>query len=198
MMRIAGGVPGKARQELAAWPGLLQSVRMTNYPGPSGAALIEAIAGAGVRFVAALPDIVTSDGLLWPISRDARFRLIRLCKEDEGVAICAGLAFTGQRAVLLMQQTGLVDSLNAIRAIAVEYRQPICMVVGMQGKEAEVRSAASSRYGVRIVPAILDAMGIEHFDIEGPGDEAALGPAIARAYELERPFVALVGRAVAR
>jgi sulfopyruvate decarboxylase TPP-binding subunit len=29
-----------------------------------------------------------------------------------------------------MQRTGLVDSLNAIRAVAMEYGQPICMLVG--------------------------------------------------------------------
>lgn len=167
-----------------------------NLPGPSGAAMLDAIAAANVRFVAAVPDIVTSDGLLWPLSRDGRFRLIRLCKEDEGVSICTGLAFTGQRAVLMMQQTGLMDSLNAIRAIAVEYRQPVCMVVGMQGKEPELRVRDSARYGVRIVPPILDVMGIEHIEIEGPGDEAALTAAIERAYREERPVVALVGRTV--
>ena len=159
--------------------------------------MIAALHAADIRFVAALPDIVTSDGLLWPLSRDPRFKLIRLCKEDEGVSICTGLAFTGNRAVLLMQQTGLLDSLNAIRAIAVEYSQPICMVVGMQGKESGLLPHQSARYGVRIVPAILDAMGIDHFNIEGPGDEAALSPAITRAYALQRPVVALVGRTVA-
>ena len=158
--------------------------------------MAHAIAQAGVRFVAALPDIVTSDGLLWPLSRDPRFRLIRLCKEDEGVAICTGLAFTGQRAVLLMQQTGLMDSLNAIRAVAVEYAQPVCMIVGLQGKEADCLPAASARYGVRIVPPILDVMGIDHISIEGPGDEAALLPAIERAYALARPVIVLVGRTV--
>ena len=166
------------------------------HPGPSGTALIGALHQAQVRFIATLPDIVTSDHLLWPLSRDDRFRLIRLCKEDEGVAICTGLAFTGNRSVLLMQQTGLVDSLNSIRAIAVEYRQPVCMVVGLQGKEPDSRPETSTRYGVRIVPAILDAMGIDHFSIEAPGDEAQLAPAIDRAYTLQRPVVALIGRTV--
>ncbi len=87
--------------------------------GPRGADIIAALKAARVEFVAAVPDIVTSDGLLWPISRDPSLRLIRLCKEDEGVSICTGLAFCGRRAVLMMQQTGLMDSLNSIRAIAV-------------------------------------------------------------------------------
>lgn len=144
----------------------------------------------------AVPDIVTSNGLLWPLSRDPAFRLVRLCKEDEGVSICAGLAAAGRRSVLLMQQTGLMDSLNAIRAIAVEYAQPVCMVVGLQGKEPERTAEGSDRYGVRIVPAILDAMGIDRIAIEGPGDEAALASSIARAYARSRPMAALIGRTV--
>ena len=84
--------------------------------------------------VAALLDIVTSDGLLWPISRDPDFRLIRVCKEDEGISICAALSYTDTRALMLMQQTGLLDSLNSIRSIAIEYQQPICMMIGLQGK----------------------------------------------------------------
>jgi sulfopyruvate decarboxylase subunit beta len=168
----------------------------SSHPGPSGAAILDAFAAAQVRFVAAVPDIVTSAGLLWPLSRDDRFRLVRLCKEDEGVSVCTGLAFTGHRAVLLMQQTGLMDSLNSIRAIAVEYAQPVCMVVGLQGKEADRPASQSKSYGVRIIEPVLDAMGIDRITVEGPGDEAALTGAIERAYALERPFVALIGRTV--
>ncbi|MDE0344557.1 MAG: decarboxylase, partial [Boseongicola sp.] len=56
---------------------------------PSGARIIELLKESGVGEVVALPDIVTSDGLLWPISRDPEIRLTRVCKEDEGVSICA-------------------------------------------------------------------------------------------------------------
>jgi sulfopyruvate decarboxylase subunit beta len=87
---------------------------------PSGAKLIAGIKAAGVREIVALPDIVTSDGLLWPVSRDPALRLTRICKEDEGVSICGAMSYNGTRAVLMMQQTGLMDSLNAIRAIGVD------------------------------------------------------------------------------
>jgi sulfopyruvate decarboxylase subunit beta len=168
------------------------------YPGPRGADIIAALKSARVEFVAAVPDIVTSDGLLWPISRDPALRLIRLCKEDEGISICTGLAFCDRRAVLLMQQTGLMDSLNSIRAIAVEYQQPVCMLVGLQGKEADRSASASAKYGVRIIEPVLDAMQIDHITVDSPADVADLGPAIARAYDLSRPVVALIGRTVAR
>lgn len=169
---------------------------MDAYPGPRGTDIIAALKQAGVSHVAALPDITTSAGLLWPLSEDRDLTLIRLCKEDEGVSICAGLAFCDRRAVLLMQQTGFFDSLNAIRAIAAEYGQPICMLIGLLQKEPDRAPTESERYGVRIVEPILDAMGIDYFCIEGPDDVAQLPGAIDNAYASSRPLAALIGRSV--
>lgn len=166
--------------------------------GLRGAAIIDALKAARVGHVASLPDITTSAGLLWPISRDPDLRLVRVSKEDEGVSICAGLAFCGKRAVLLMQQTGLMDSLNAVRAIAVEYGQPVCMLVGLLGKEPDRAPRDSASYGVRIVEPVLDAMEVDRLLIDGPGDAAALAPAIERAYAESRPLAALIGRTVER
>jgi sulfopyruvate decarboxylase subunit alpha len=144
-----------------------------------------------------LPDIVTSHGLLWPIARDSDFKLVRLCKEDEVVSICAALAISGRRAALLMQHTGMLDSINSIRGIACELQQPICMIVGLLAKEPNVPPTQSRSYGIRIVEPILDAMGIEHFCIEGPAQVAQLPSAIERAYTTSRPMVALIGQTVA-
>lgn len=164
-------------------------------PHPSGARIIEQIKAADVREIVALPDIVTSNGLLWPISRDPDFRLTRVCKEDEGVSICGAMSYNGTRAVLMMQQTGLMDSLNAIRAIGVDYELPVVMMVGLQGKEPHVPPEQSASYGVRIVRPVLDAMQISHSLIEEPGDVAHIPQAVAAAYSASRPHVFLIGRA---
>ena len=165
---------------------------------PRGSEIVDALKTARVGHVAALPDIVTSSGILWRLADDPAIRLIRLCKEDEGVSICAGLSYCDRRAVLLMQQTGLMDSLNAIRAIAVEYGLPVCMVVGLLGKEPDRAPADSENYGVRIVEPVLDAMGIDRIGIETSPDVARLAPAIDRAYARSRPVVALIGRRIER
>src|SRR5690242_2865429 len=87
----------------------------------AGSSIIREIRAANIEFVISVPDITTSEGLLRPLARLASPRLIRVCKEDEGVGICAGLAHCGKRALLLIQQTGMLDSINAIRGVAVEY-----------------------------------------------------------------------------
>jgi sulfopyruvate decarboxylase subunit alpha len=160
----------------------------------SGASIIREIAASGIEFVVSVPDITTSEGLLRPLVRAGTPRVIRICKEDEGIGICAGLAHCGKRALLLIQQTGLLDSINAIRGVAVEYELPICMMVGLLQKEPHLRPRESQRYGVRIVEPILDAMGIAYHEIEGEADVAKIKPAIDDAYAGSRPVVLLIGQ----
>jgi sulfopyruvate decarboxylase TPP-binding subunit len=162
----------------------------------SGRTIIGALKQARIEFVVALPDATMSEHVLWPLSKDKDFKLVRVCKEDEGVSICAGMTSCGRRAALLMQYTGLLDSINAIRAIAVELAQPICMLVGMLSKEAGVPVVHSKHYSVRIVEPILGALGVDHFCMEENADVALLPPAIDRAYARSLPFVGLVGHRV--
>jgi sulfopyruvate decarboxylase subunit alpha len=164
--------------------------------GLSGRTIITALKKARIEFVVALPDATMSDHVLWPLAKDKDFKLVRVCKEDEGVSICAGLTSCGRRAALLMQYTGFLDSINALRAIAVELTQPICMLVGMLSKEPGVPVVRSKLYSVRIVEPILGALGIDHFCMEGPDDVAMLPAAIDRAYARSLPFAALVGHRV--
>ncbi|HEY2134894.1 MAG TPA: decarboxylase [Xanthobacteraceae bacterium] len=159
-----------------------------------GDSIIRAILAAGVEFVVSVPDITTSEGLLRPLANATHPRLIRVCKEDEGIGICAGLAYTGRRSLLLIQQTGLLDSINAVRGVAVEYALPICMMVGLLEKEPGVRPQQSKRYGVRIVEPILDAMGIGYHEIEEEADVGKIRPAIDHAYAVSQPVVMLIGR----
>jgi sulfopyruvate decarboxylase subunit alpha len=159
-----------------------------------GKNIIMAIKAANVEFVLSVPDIVTSSGLLRPIANDPMLRLIRVCKEDECVGIASGLMYTGKRAVILIQYTGFLDSLNAIRAVAVEYKQPICMLVGLLGHEPERAPNDSGRYGVRIIEPICDAMGIPHHLVSQDSDVAKVKPAIEKAYADSFPVAMLIGR----
>ena len=161
-----------------------------------GSAIISALIKSSIQIVVTVPDIITSVGLLWPLSRRPGIKLVRVCKEDEGVSICSALSYCGRRSALLMQQTGLLDSLNAVRGIAVEYKQPICMLVGMVWKEPGLPSRLSKKYAVRIVEPILKAMEIDYVCIENDTDVNLIGAAIDRAYEMSRPVAVLFGRGI--
>ncbi|HXG52164.1 MAG TPA: decarboxylase [candidate division Zixibacteria bacterium] len=156
--------------------------------------IIREIKRAGIRFVVALPDRVTSHYLLKTMLKDPDFRVVQVCKEDEGISICSGLYAAGQRALMMMQYTGLLDSCNALRGVAMEGKNPVCMMVGLLGKEPGVPPTQSKRYGIRIVEPVLDAMEISHELLEEPGDVERIVPAVEKAYATSSPVAMLIGR----
>ncbi|HZA57192.1 MAG TPA: hypothetical protein VE616_23315 [Candidatus Udaeobacter sp.] len=156
--------------------------------------IIREIKKAGIHFIVALPDRVTSHHLLKTIMTDPDFRVVQVCKEDEGISICSGLFAAGQRSLLMMQYTGLLDSVNSLRGVAMEGENPVCMLVGLLGKEPGVAPSQSKKYGVKIIAPVLDTMGIEHHWVEAPGDTSKIVPAIEKAYARTRPMALLIGR----
>ena len=58
--------------------------------------IIREVKRAGIHFIVALPDRVTSERLLKPMLADPEFRVVQVCKEDEGMSICSGLYAAGR------------------------------------------------------------------------------------------------------
>src|SRR6202049_5078750 len=158
----------------------------------SGAGIIAAIKASGIEYILSVPDIVTSAGLLAPIAQDKDLRLVRVCKEDECIGIATGLAYSDKRALVLIQHTGFLDSINAIRGVAVEYKQPICMMIGLLQHEPDVAPRQSPRYGGPLGEPILDDMRIAHHLVSVDGDTALIKPAIDKAYAESHPVAFLI------
>jgi sulfopyruvate decarboxylase TPP-binding subunit len=158
-----------------------------------GADLIAAIKRAGVRFVVALPDRTTTENVMKPLLADPEVRVVQVCKEDEGLSICAGLHAAGHKSVMMMQYTGLLDSINALRGVGVEGRNPVCMIVGLLNKEPGVPPTQSKHYNLRIVEPILDAMQVEHHLVEADGEAGKVTGLIEAAYEKSAPVAILIG-----
>jgi sulfopyruvate decarboxylase subunit alpha len=166
----------------------------TRTPILRGSGIIASVKDARVEYVLSVPDITTSDGLLWPIAGDPFFQLIRVCKEDEAIGIAAGLWACGKRSLILIQNTGLLYAMNAIRAIAMEYSQPICLMVGLLLQEDDVPPDNSRQFGVRIVPPILRTLGMTHHVIESDSDASVVTAAIDETYDKSRPVAFLIAR----
>ena len=159
-----------------------------------GSNVIAAIKQSGVEFVLAVPDIhhqqrtaVSDRRRSGPASHQG-LQGRRVRRHRVGIALYRPARADADPVHRLL------NSLNAIRGVAVEYKQPICMMVGLLGHDAECPPSESSKYGVRIIEPICEAMGIPHHVIDQDSDLAKIKPAIDKAYADSFPVVMLIGR----
>lgn len=162
---------------------------------PSAQAILDQLKRARIEFITSLPDRMTSR-LVELAALDPSFRVIPVCKEDEGVSICSAMSFSDRRAVLVTQHTGVLDSVNSLRTVAAEFGHPLVMIVGLLTKEPGVRPIESARVGIRIMEPLLDLLGISYVIVENAGDEAQIAELIEDAYSKPKPVAVLIGRAV--
>jgi sulfopyruvate decarboxylase subunit alpha len=124
---------------------------------------------AGSRHVVYVPDNPLSHVLRELRERYSDVTTTLATREEEAFGIAAGLYLGGARPTVMLQSSGLGNSLNAITSLLVPYRIPVLMIVSMRGDAGEWNDAQVPMG--RAVRPICDALGLPHVTIER-GDRA--------------------------
>jgi sulfopyruvate decarboxylase alpha subunit len=98
-------------------------------------AVFAALQRASVRQVGYVPDAGHAR-LIERAHADPDMKAVVLTTEEEGVALAAGAHLGGQRAVLLMQSSGVGNCINML-SLPVNCRMPFFTLVTMRGEWAE-------------------------------------------------------------
>ena len=112
-----------------------------------------ALQAAEVRQVAYVPDAGHAR-LIKLCAADPAMRMVPLTTEEEGIALAAGAWLGGERAVLLMQSSGVGNCINML-SLAKSCRFPLIMLVTMRGEWAEFNPWQVPMG--RATPAVLEA-----------------------------------------
>src|SRR6187551_2294199 len=78
----------------------------------------------GNYLVATLPDVNLSE-LLAEVESDAEVTHVPLCREEEGIGICAGAYLVGKKCATIMQNGGFFNSCNGIVSTLLQYQIPV-------------------------------------------------------------------------
>ena len=125
----------------------------------------EALKKCGIGLVSALPETWLVH-LIRMAEEDPEMILVRLAKEEEGVGISAGAHFAGVKSAMLMQNHGLLASVNGIVSFAQLYRIPLLMIVSYRGHFGE-RDPWQTQGGMATEP-LLRALGIPYAFLDDP------------------------------
>lgn len=127
-------------------------------------------------------------------------RLVNTSSENQAVTVAAGLTIGGKRPLLMMQNQGLYNCINTLRAVCLDARVPMVFMVGQFGREYAnlgQPSTASRRTMVSIMEPMLTGMGVPFRCLDRPDDMTQLDEAYKQAQELRTAAVLLVGAPMA-
>ena len=81
----------------------------------SSEAIFNGLKDCGIDFIVSVPCVNLSK-LLDMIDEDSEITHIPVTREEEGIGICAGAYLGGKSPAILMQNSGLGNSINALKS----------------------------------------------------------------------------------
>lgn len=118
-------------------------------------ALIDGLERIKPEFFLYLPDSAMASTFEHFIDSESVIDL-PLTKEEEGVGILSGLALSGRRGLMAIQDTGLGNSITALTTFAAAYHVPIFIVASRTGGVGEINSAVH-RYSDHLLDVLRAA-----------------------------------------
>ena len=169
---------------------------------------LRALTARGVTHVVGLPDSISAP-LFDVVERHPAIRMVTVTREGEAFAIASGLWMGGASPLVVIQNTGLLESGDALRGTALRMSAPIPLLVTGRGF-AKMRAAgidpaeALSRElltrvdvdsAALLTERTLDAWGIPYASCEGDDDPAqSVYDTIGAAREREQPVALIMAR----
>lgn len=135
---------------------------------------------AGVSLFSYIPD--AGNARLAELAEDDnQTRVVLLTTEEEGVAVAAGADLVGEKAVVMMQSSGVGNCPNFLSFVK-GGGFPLLLIVSMRGDYGE-QNPWQFPMGQAVEP-ILDAMGVITFRVDKPEElEGGMSAAINTAFK---------------
>lgn len=171
---------------------------------PSARRLFDALVRAGVTHLVGLPDNGSAP-LFALAERQSSLTSLLVTREGEAFALASGLWLGGARPAVAIQNTGLLESGDALRGTVLRMGTPLLVLVGYRGAArtpeqlgmsddlAALRDAAVDSVAVLTEPT-LKAWRIPYEDIRENADVELVGVAWRQAQAQQRPVALLLHR----
>jgi sulfopyruvate decarboxylase subunit alpha len=151
--------------------------------------VLEEMKKNGVSHVVWLPDSETN-WLYMLMKEDPTLDLIAVSREGQAFSTAAGLSVGGKKPIILIQNTGLMESGDSLRGWGLGMNIPVVIMVGYRGY---TRHGVNSDTAATYTEPFLNAFGIQYYIVENDADSERISVAFAEAERTKRPVAILVG-----
>jgi sulfopyruvate decarboxylase subunit alpha len=131
----------------------------------SSEAIYNGLKDAGIDFIVSVPCVNLSK-ILDMLDEDDEITHIPVTREEEGIGICAGAYLGGKKTAILMQNSGLGNSINALKSLTELYNFPLLMIMSHRGTDGE-NIVGQVPMG-QSTPRLLEAMNFKFFKPDTP------------------------------
>jgi sulfopyruvate decarboxylase alpha subunit len=164
---------------------------MANEPSAWSREVFDSLRREGIRLVSYVPDAGLA-ALIELCRSEETMNAVPLTNEEEGIGIAAGAWLGGDRAVLLMQSSGVGKCVNGLAMIE-ECRFPLLVLVTMRGEWGEANPWQVPM--ARATEAVLATMGVLVHRVMDPARAAPAVSAGSRlAFESHRAVAVLLSQ----
>jgi sulfopyruvate decarboxylase TPP-binding subunit len=150
--------------------------------------VLEELKKNGVTHVIWLPDSETN-WLFMLMKAEPSLRLVGVTREGLAFSAAAGVWSGGKRPVILIQNTGLMESGDSLRGWALGLNVPAVLMVGYRGW---TRHGVTSDTAATYTERFLNAFGINYYLVEDDSDAPRISVAFEEARKTKRPVAVLV------
>jgi sulfopyruvate decarboxylase subunit alpha len=141
-----------------------------------------------VSHVVWLPDSETN-WLFVLMKAEPSLTLVGVTREGLAFSTAAGVWAGGKTPVILIQNTGLMESGDSLRGWALGINVPVVMMVGYRGW---TRHGVNTDTAATYTERFLNAFGINYYLIEDDSDAPRISIAFEEAKKTKRPVAVLV------
>lgn len=153
-------------------------------------ALYEGLRKIGIDFFVTFPCNWTSI-LLDLVAQDPAVIHIPVTREEEGIGVAAGAYLGGKKPAIIMQSSGVGNSLNALASLNLVYKIPLLILISHRGAERE-KIVAQKGMG-QSLKKLLDGIGIQYFDLSDCDEiEKILESALSRSTVDQKPAAVIL------
>ena len=151
--------------------------------------MINAMVNNKIQFVTTVPCKQLS-GIIELLEQDERILHVPSNKEDEGMGLCTGAYMGGKRPCIIMQNTAIGVTINALATLIQFYRMPLPMLISYRGEVGEP-VACQVEMAVH-TKALLNQLSIPIYHFHKPEDADELTDILSYCYMSKKPVAVLM------
>jgi phosphonopyruvate decarboxylase len=116
-------------------------------------------------------------------------------REDEAIGIASGLAFGGEAAFVIMQNSGYATIGDALTSLAQLYKLPMLIIISWRGLEPDRDFPEHSLMG-EVTQDALTSYRVPYWELRANDWQETIELAITKMSEISRPVALLVKQGV--